>query len=152
MLKTAFKIILCLCAFAALYYGVVYAYEWLRDFGTADEEQGGIAMSAPNPNGDRRISPSQARAWMETNPEAVVLDVRTEEEFNAGHISGAVLLPLTLVEQGAGELIADKDVTILVYCRSGVRSQSAAQVLLAMGYANVYDFGGIIDWPYGTVP
>lgn len=76
----------------------------------------------------------------------IILDVRTEEEFAEGHIPNAVLLPDTEVKQRAEELLPDKEQTILVYCRSGRRSALAAQELADMGYTNVYDFGGILDW------
>ncbi|MCL2604755.1 MAG: rhodanese-like domain-containing protein [Defluviitaleaceae bacterium] len=98
---------------------------------------------------DRRISPAQAREWMDEYPDAVILDVRTMSEFSAGHIRGAVLLPVDEIEYKADEMLGDKDALILIYCRSGVRSQTAAWKLIYMGYTRVYDFGGIIDWPYG---
>jgi len=95
------------------------------------------------------ISPSQARAWMEVYPEAIVLDVRTPAEFATGHIRNAILLPVDELAARAIEKFPDKDALIMVYCRSGVRSLDAAHRLVALGFTNVHDFGGIIDWPYG---
>lgn len=82
-----------------------------------------------------------------------ILDVRTAEEFADTHIRDAVNLPNESIRTG-GEipaLLPDQDETILVYCRTGVRSRQASEKLAAMGYTNVYDIGGIVDWPYETV-
>ncbi|MCL2204511.1 MAG: rhodanese-like domain-containing protein [Defluviitaleaceae bacterium] len=98
-----------------------------------------------------KISPSQARVWMQQYPDTIVLDVRTPTEFAAGHINGAILLPLDRLEAKAAEMLPSKDALILIYCRSGVRSNTAAVQLTDMGYTRVYDFGGILDWPYGKV-
>nr|WP_300093653.1 rhodanese-like domain-containing protein [Sedimentibacter sp.] len=97
-----------------------------------------------------KISPEEAKEIMESE-EAIVLDVRTKEEFGQGHIDGAVLLPVDEISSKAEEVLKDKNAKILVYCRSGNRSAAAARTLLGMGYENVYDFGGIIDWPYEIV-
>jgi rhodanese-related sulfurtransferase len=110
------------------------------------ENEDGMDMTSTP--GDRRITHSQARAWMEEYPDAVILDVRSAEEFATGYITGAVLLPLNEVEARAEEVISDKNALVLVYCRSGNRSHTATMQLLYMGY-RVFDFGGIIDWPYG---
>jgi len=88
---------------------------------------------------------------MDTLSGYVIVDVREQYEFDAGHIEGAVLIPLGSIEQLAGELIPDKESVLLVYCRSGRRSAAGAQILFDMGYKNVYDFGGIISWPYEVV-
>lgn len=80
---------------------------------------------------------------------ALVVDVRTQEEFDSGHVCGAVLLPLDEITQdSASAVVPDKSQTVLVYCRSGRRSAQAAQILAGMGYEHVYDFGGIQSWPY----
>ena len=99
----------------------------------------------------RKITAAQAKERMEQNPYAVVLDVRTRQEYEAGHIAGAVLLPRETIGENPPEQLPDKDAEILVYCRTGNRSAKAANKLAALGYANVSDFGGIADWPYGTV-
>lgn len=95
-----------------------------------------------------KITPAQAKEMMQQDPEAVILDVRTEEEFAEGHIPGAVLIPHQEVPLKAEKVLHDKAKTILVYCRSGVRSRMAADALLALGFDNIYDLGGILSWPY----
>jgi len=98
----------------------------------------------------QRITAEQAKAKMDTGEQYVLLDVRTEEEFNESRIDGAILIPFDEIMDRAESELPDKNVLILVYCRSGRRSANAANELVAMGYTNVYDFGGIIDWPYDT--
>ena len=96
----------------------------------------------------RRITPVQARAIMHANPSAVILDVRSLQEYNTGHIPGARLLPEHAVRARAPRMFPNKNALILVYCQGGTRSKSAAQALVSMGYTNVYDCGGISSWPY----
>ena len=98
----------------------------------------------------QRITPQEAKAMMQKG-EAVILDVRTEEEYDQGHIENSLLLPYDEIGQKAEGMLSDKDTPILVYCRSGQRSKAAAKSLLQLGYSEVYDFGGLMDWPYGTV-
>jgi len=97
-----------------------------------------------------KISPSHAHEMMQSGG-VLILDVRTEEEFANGHIEGAILLPSTEIRNLAEEVIPNKTQIILVYCRSGARSAAAARTLIEMGYTSVYDFGGILDWPYEIV-
>ena len=80
-----------------------------------------------------------------------LLDVRTLEEFNAGWIKGAMLIPVDELGARAEKELPEKSVPILIYCRSGVRSARAARILAELGYTKIYDLGGIINWPYGTV-
>lgn len=94
------------------------------------------------------ITAEEAKERMDEEADCIILDVRTEEEFAAGHIPGAVLLPDYEVSKKAESLLPDKAQLILVYCRSGRRSKLAAETLAALGYTNVKEFGGIIDWPY----
>lgn len=101
--------------------------------------------------GYQTITAEEAFAMLQDPQEDILLDVRTQEEFDAGHIAGALLLPDYEVAQKAEGVLPDKDARILVYCRSGRRSAAAAAELAELGYTNVYDFGGIIDWPYETV-
>lgn len=97
------------------------------------------------------ITPREANAMMARGGVTVV-DVREENEYLEGHIPGAVLLPSsTLSEDTAAEIIPDKDDTVLLYCRSGNRSKAAAAKLVELGYTNVYEFGGILDWPYEII-
>lgn len=101
--------------------------------------------------GYKLITAIQAKKIMDEQTNYIILDVRTDTEYNEGHIENSVLLPDYTIEDKAEEVMPDKDAMILVYCRSGRRSANAAEKLAEMGYNNVYDFGGIIDWPYGTV-
>ena len=98
-----------------------------------------------------KISAAEAKARLDSGDELILLDVRTKEEFDAGHIAGAVLLPNETIVDTKPEALPDLNAEILIYCRSGNRSAQAANKLVAMGYTNVYDFGGIIDWPYEVV-
>ena len=81
----------------------------------------------------------------------ILLDVRTDEEFKEKRIDGAILIPNYEIKERAIAELPDKSILILIYCRSGRRSADAAKALIDMGYTNVYDFGGINDWPYDTV-
>ena len=98
-----------------------------------------------------RLTPEQAKARLDSGDALTVLDVRTREEFAAGHIPGAVCLPVEeLSAETAAKVLPQADGEILVYCRSGRRSARAARSLAALGYTRVYDFGGILSWPYET--
>ena len=94
------------------------------------------------------ITAEAARQIMDTEEGYIILDVRTREEYDQGHIPGAVLIPDTEIKARAEEVLTDKDQLILVYCRSGRRSKLAAQILVELGYTNIKEFGGIIHWPY----
>ena len=94
------------------------------------------------------ITAQEAKKLMDSEEEYIILDVRTEEEYAQGHIPGAVLIPDYEIEQNAEKILTDKNQMILVYCRSGRRSKNAAQALFELGYTDIREFGGIIDWPY----
>ena len=94
------------------------------------------------------ITAQQAKQIMDTQEGYVILDVREKEEYDQGHIPGAIVIPHTQVEAQAESVLTDKDQLILVYCRSGRRSKLAADVLVKLGYTNIKEFGGILDWPY----
>ena len=94
------------------------------------------------------ITPKEAKKIMDSEDGYVLLDVRTQSEYDEKHIPGAVLLPNTEIEAKAEDMQTDKAQLILVYCRSGRRSKQAAEALGKLGYTNVKEFGGIIDWPY----
>lgn len=98
----------------------------------------------------KKISVEDAKALID-HGDVIILDVRTQEEFNGGHIEKAVLLTDTEIKDKAETVLPDKNAKILVYCRSGRRSALAAKALIKMVYTQVYDFGGIIDWPYETI-
>lgn len=94
------------------------------------------------------ITAEEAKSIMDTQEGFLILDVRTQAEYDQGHIPGAIVIPDTEVKDKAEEALPDKDQLILVYCRSGRRSKNAAQILAELGYTNIREFGGIIDWPY----
>ena len=95
-----------------------------------------------------QITPEEAKKIMDSGDEHIILDTREQDEFDEGHIPGAILIPYTEIENKAEEMLSDKDAQILVYCRSGRRSKIASESLTKLGYTNVKEFGGIIDWPY----
>lgn len=96
----------------------------------------------------RQISQEEAKEMMDAG-DAVVLDVREQSEYDEGHIPGAVLLPVgSIDEDTAAAVIPEKSATVLVYCRSGNRSKTAAAALAELGYTDVCEFGGINTWPY----
>ena len=98
----------------------------------------------------QQITQEEAKEMMDTQ-EVIILDVREQDEYDSGHIPGAVLLPVgTIDETTAVEVVPEKDSTVLVYCRSGNRSKTASSTLAELGYTNIYEFGGINTWPYET--
>ena len=99
----------------------------------------------------QKITAEQAKAKMDEGKPFILLDVRTDEEFKEKRIDGAILIPDYEIKSRASTELPDKNALILIYCRSGRRSALAANELIEQGYTNVYDFGGIIDWPYDTV-
>ena len=96
------------------------------------------------------ITAEEAKAIMDSQDGYVILDVRTQEEYDQGHIPGAILIPDYEISAKAETVLTDKNQLILVYCRSGRRSKLAAEALVKLGYTNIREFGGIIDWPYET--
>ena len=98
-----------------------------------------------------QISQEEAKHIMDTESDFIILDVRTVEEFEEGHIENAILIPDYEIATKAEEVLLDKTQLILVYCRSGNRSKSASQTLADLGYTKVKEFGGIIDWEYEIV-
>ena len=96
------------------------------------------------------ITAQEAKELMDTQEGYIILDTRTQEEYDQGHIPGAILIPYDEVLEKAEGILTDKDQLILVYCRSGRRSKIAADDLVKLGYTNIREFGGIIDWPYET--
>lgn len=96
------------------------------------------------------ITAQQAKEIMDTQTGYVILDTRTQEEYDESHIPGAILIPYDEITKKAEDILTDKDQLLLVYCRSGRRSKLAAEDLVKLGYTNIKEFGGIIDWPYET--
>ena len=109
--------------------------------GPADSSVGGSATY-------EQISGAEAKALMDSESGYIILDVREQDEYNEGHIPGAILIPYGEIADRAEKELPDKDQLILVYCRSGRRSKIAAEELVKLGYTNVKEFGGIIDWEY----
>ena len=101
--------------------------------------------------GYEQISADDAKGLIDSESEFIIIDARTESEYAEGHIEGAILIPEYEIADRAEKEIPDKDRLILVYCRSGRRSKIASEELVKLGYTNVKEFGGIIDWPYETV-
>ena len=110
----------------------------------------GCAMQPAAESTYRQIDMDQAISLMETESNYIILDVRTVEEYNERHIPGAVNVPNESIGSGDIHELPDKEQLILVYCRSGNRSKTASQKLAELGYTEVYEFGGIKDWPYET--
>ena len=99
----------------------------------------------------KQIGMDEAVSMMKTETDYIILDVRTPEEFAEKHIPNAINVPNEVI--GTAEImeLPDKDQLILVYCRSGNRSKQASEKLVALGYTNIYEFGGINDWTGETV-
>ena len=95
-----------------------------------------------------QITAEEAKKIMDSGEEHIILDTREQDEFDEGHIPGAILIPYTEIENKAEAMLPDKDKLILVYCRSGRRSKIAAESLSKLGYTNIKEFGGIIVWTY----
>jgi phage shock protein E len=98
----------------------------------------------------KKISAQEGRSLLQSDSSIILLDVRTVEEYKEIRIPGAMLIPLDTLKVQSSVLLSDKEATIIIYCRSGNRSKEAADLLIALGYNNIYDMGGIIDWPYET--
>ena len=98
----------------------------------------------------RSMSMRDAKIELDADPTIVLVDVRTPQEHREQRIPNSLLLPLADIPAKATQVLPDKDAKIFLYCRSGNRSRQAAMMLLSMGYTNVYDIGGIIDWPFET--
>ena len=96
------------------------------------------------------ITAARAKELMDTEKDYIILDTRTQSEYDESHIPGAILIPYDEILEKAESVLKDKDQLILVYCRSGRRSKLAAEDLVKLGYTNIKEFGGINDWPYET--
>ncbi|MBQ3031868.1 MAG: rhodanese-like domain-containing protein [Anaerotignum sp.] len=113
---------------------------------------GGCGVPAQTENaGYQQITAEEAKELMDVWKYEIILDVREQDEYDEKHIPGAILLPVGMIdEETAAGVIPEKDTMVLVYCRSGNRSKIAASKLAELGYTQVYEFGGINDWPYET--
>ncbi|QNM05321.1 rhodanese-like domain-containing protein [Qiania dongpingensis] len=97
-----------------------------------------------------KITAEEAKKMLDEGGVTVV-DVRTAEEYAEKHIPDAVLVPVESIGTEPPELLPDKDAVLLIHCRTGVRSKQASDKLVKLGYTQIYDFGGIVDWPYETI-
>lgn len=100
--------------------------------------------------GYKQISQDEAKDMMARDDGHIIVDVRRQDEYDAGHIPGAILIPNESIDKERPKELPDLDQIILVYCRSGRRSKEASEKLAKMGYTNIYEFGGIITWPGET--
>ena len=96
----------------------------------------------------KSITQEEAKEIMDTTDGYIIIDVRTIEEFNTGHIPNAINIPNEVISEQAESILLNKEQVILVYCRSGRRSKEAANKLVELGYSNILEFGGILDWKY----
>lgn len=137
--------------FAGFFIGCAIAVIYSIIVQVATEKKGDEIMNEIITVTYEQISQAEAKNIMDTKSDFIILDVRTEEEFAEGHIENAILIPDYEITSKAEEILKDKNQLILVYCRSGNRSKVASQALVELGYTNVKEFGGIIDWEYGIV-
>ncbi len=115
------------------------------------DESNFTSQSSESEKTYKQITPEEAKNIMDTQRDYIIIDARTEEEFAQGHIKNAILIPEYEIKDKAEKALPDKNSLILVYCRSGRRSKIASEALVELGYTNVYEFGGIIDWKYEIV-
>ena len=99
--------------------------------------------------GYQKITPVVVKERLDKGEKLIIVDVRTKEEYDSGHIPRSLLIPYDEMEATAASLLPDKNASIIVYCRSGRRSEIAAKSLVKLGYTNVADLGAISDWKYG---
>ena len=97
-----------------------------------------------------KISAQTGKEMIAENSKIVLIDVRTKSEYDSGHISGSILIPHDEIAEKIKDAVPDKDTPIIVYCRSGNRSKTASDTLIELGYSQIFDMGGIVDWPYET--
>ena len=97
------------------------------------------------------ISAEDGAKMLKEDPDIILIDVRTKQEFDEGHIDGSINIPDFELVSRIGEIVKDKNDTVILYCRSGNRSKQASLKLIEMGYKKIYDMGGLLDWPYETI-
>ena len=112
---------------------------------------GGCGSTTAKTNGYRQVTMQDAITMMEKESGYIILDVRRADEFAEKHIPNAINIPNESIGTEEIPELPDKNQLILVYCRSGNRSKQASEKLAALGYTNIVEFGGIIDWPLETV-
>ncbi|WP_461206739.1 rhodanese-like domain-containing protein [Clostridium sp. DL1XJH146] len=143
-----FKNVLCLLAMALLLnVSTVFAQTNQPDKNKHSDTSGDVTEIFQS-NGCFEISAEEAKKAMEEDSTVILLDVRSEEEYEKEHITNAVNLPIDSINQKANEVIQDKGTKIIVYCQKGKRSKKATKMLYKLGYKNIYNLGGIENWPY----
>ena len=98
--------------------------------------------------GYQKITPVVVKERLDKGEKLIIVDVRTKEEYDSGHIANSLLIPYDEIEKKAPALLTDKNAAIIVYCRTGRRSEAAGRMLLALGYRDVKNLGGVLTWPY----
>ena len=116
--------------------------------GNGNSNGSNATNDSSNSSSYQQVDAETAKELMDTEDDYVILDARTQAEYDQGHIPGAILIPRDTVATAAEDTLPNKDQLILVYCRSGNRSKQASQTLVDLGYTNVVEFGGINSWPY----
>lgn len=116
--------------------------------GNGNGNESNATNNSSNFSSYQQVDAETAKKLMDTEDDYVILDARTQAEYDEGHIPGAILIPHDTVTTAAEDALPDKGQLILVYCRSGNRSKQASQTLVDLGYTNVVEFGGINSWPY----
>lgn len=119
-----------------------------NDNGNGNGNESNATNGSSDSSSYQQVDTETAKELMDTEDDYVILDVRTQAEYDEGHIPGAILIPHDTVTTAAEDALPDKGQLILVYCRSGNRSKQASQTLVDLGYTNVVEFGGINSWPY----
>ena len=142
--------IICICVLACMIFTACTGDKDIGIIGGSDGPTSIIVSEKGDKEMYQEITQEEAKRIMDSSEEYIILDVREQDEFESGHIPGAILIPYTQIENKAEKMLPDKESQILVYCRSGRRSKIAAESLSGLGYTNVKEFGGIIDWPYGV--
>ena len=107
-----------------------------------------LYVCSNNTSNDNKISSEEAKNIIDSSNDEIIIDVREKNEYEEGHIKDSILIPLDTSENTIEDIIKDKNSQILVYCRSGRISAEASKIIKSLGYNNIYDFGGIIDWKY----
>ena len=101
--------------------------------------------------GYKTITSEDAKIELDNDNSIILIDVRTQPEYNEGHIENSILIPLDELESRIINVVKDKNTKLFVYCKSGGRSKTASNLLIDLGYTNVYDLGGILDWKYDII-
>lgn len=97
----------------------------------------------------QKITAQQVKERLDKGNKLFIVDVRTKEEYAEGHVPGSYLIPYDEIETQVAQLPQKKNTDVVVYCRSGRRSEIAAKSLISLGYTNVADMGAVSNWTYG---